>query len=211
MRVAAVVFAPDPPDGPVPLTLLGGRPMLDWAISALRAGAEIAQLVVAGADTALDGVIVVSGQDSRHAALHEALSLLDSRVEIVLLHDAHRPLASAELVSRVVGAVLAGAPAAVPAIEVTETVKELDTAARVTRTIPRDTLRRVQAPRAVRRSVLEAAHAGCDPGHAGGEPALVPAGTLVATVPGETDAFPVLRPADLILAEAVAALRPGPR
>ncbi len=72
-------------------------------------------------------------------------------VEIVVLHDPHRPLAPASLVTAVVAAVRAGADAAVPVVEVTETVKEVDADGRIVRTVPRDELVQLQYPRAVRR------------------------------------------------------------
>lgn len=198
--------------------------MLVWATSALRDGAEVDQLVVlvaipgssAGAvqsllDATVPGhrALVLDGAATRHGSLHRALSTLDSRIEMVVLHDAGRPLAPPGVVSRVAGAVRRGAPAAVPAVEVTETVKEVDPAGRIVRTVPRESLLRLQAPQAVRRSVLEAAHAGCTPADLSADPAggLTPPGIRPRTVEGHHDAFPVLHAADLALAEAVLARR----
>ena len=225
MSVAGVVFATAPAvGGPTPLTPLAGLPMIGWAISALRDGADLAQLVVvadptgAGVDgvaEALDralpghGTVLVAAGDTRHRSLHHVLSIIDSPVQTVLLHDGWWPLASAELVSRVVAAVQSGAPAAVPAVEVTETVKGLDAAGRVSATVPRESLVRLQAPQGVRRALLEAAHAGCRLGAADIDDAvaLTPTGIAPVTVPGEHAVFPVLDPADLALAEAVLATR----
>ena len=227
MRVAGVVLATATGTtgaGPTPLSLLGGMPLLAWTVSALRDGTNVDQIVVVAAfhgsstgavrqllDTAVPGhgSLVLAGEPTWHGSLHRALSLLDSCIEIVVLHDPYRPLAPPEVVSRVVGAVRSGAPAAVPAVEVTETVKQVDPAGWIMRTVPRESLLRLQAPQAVRRSLLDAAHAGCTPSDlATGDTApLIPPGTLVATVPGDHDAFPVLHAADLALAEAVLAGR----
>jgi 2-C-methyl-D-erythritol 4-phosphate cytidylyltransferase len=221
MKVVGVVFAIDPTgDQPGPLAPLGGRPMFAWAVSALAAAGRLDRIVVvagAAADVvrrALDGqppghrVVVLGGAATRHDALHCVLSILDSDIETVVLHDGHRPLAPPDVVSRVVGAVEGGAPAAVPVVEVTETVKELDPAGRVAGTVPRESLVRMQAPRAVRRSLLDAAHAACGPGDLTADVAgvLVPPGTPLVTVPGDHAASPVLHPADLALAEAVLAV-----
>jgi 2-C-methyl-D-erythritol 4-phosphate cytidylyltransferase len=104
--------------------------------------------------------------------------------------------------------VVGGAPAAVPAVEVTETVKQLDAAGRVESTVARESLLQLQAPRAVRRSLLDAAHAHCAPADlATDEIALVPPGTPLTTVTGDHDAFPIVRAADLALAGAVLARR----
>jgi 2-C-methyl-D-erythritol 4-phosphate cytidylyltransferase len=229
MRVAGVVFAThSAAGGPAALSPLGGRPMVVWGVSALAAAGTLDQVVVVvaggAADSigrALDGllpshcVLVVGGAPTRHESLHHVLSILDSSIEMAVLHDACRPLAPPAVVSRVVSAVEGGAPAAVPVVEVTETVKELDEAGRVGRTVPRESLVRVQAPQAVRRSLLDAAHAGCGAADltADDDGALVPAGFPVQTVPGDHAAFPVLHPADLALAEAVLVVagRPGRR
>ena len=143
-------------------------------------------------------VLVVDGS---HAGLHAALAAMD-RPDVVVLHDARRPLAPADLVARVVEAVRDGADAAVPVVEVTETVKEVDPAGRIVRTIPRETLVQVQTPQAVRWPVLAAAHASCAPG----DP-LLPAGLDPVTVPGAPDAFRVRDAHDLALAAAVLAVR----
>ena len=227
MRVAGVVVATATGPagaGPTPLSLLGGVPLLVWAVSALRDGAALDQLVVVAAvpgpgvgavrrllDVAAPGdrALVLPGEPTRHGSLHSALSILDSRIEMVLLHDPRRPLAPPGVVSRVVGAVRLGAPAAAPAVEVTETVKEVDPAGRILHTVPRDSLLRLQEPQAVRRSLLDAAHAGCTPADlATGDAArLTPPGTPLVIVPGDHDAFPIVHAADLALAEAVLASR----
>jgi 2-C-methyl-D-erythritol 4-phosphate cytidylyltransferase len=221
MRVAGVVLATGSAAAALsPLSLIGGVPMLAWAVSALRAGGATDQLVVvvdpAGAaeaeirqalDRSVPGhdALVVAGGPGRHAALHRALSIVESRIETVVLHDACRPLAAADLVTRVLAVVRAGAVAAVPAVEVTETVKELDPAGRVAATVPRESLRRLQTPQAVRRSVLAAAHAGCRIAYPATDDilALTPGGTAPAIVAGDDAAFPVIDLADLALAEAV--------
>jgi 2-C-methyl-D-erythritol 4-phosphate cytidylyltransferase len=222
MKVAGVVFATDlAHDVPGAAGLLGGRPLLAWAVSALAGAGGLGQLlVVAGAaagqvSRALDGqlpghrLVVIGGDRTRHGSIHCVLSILDSDIDLVLLHDALRPLAPPEVVSRVVGAVRSGALAAVPVVEVTETVKELDPAGRIARTVPRESMVRLQTPQAVRRSLLAAAHSRCGRTDlvTDGAGALVPAGTQVVTVEGDHAAFPVLHPADLALAEAVLASR----
>jgi 2-C-methyl-D-erythritol 4-phosphate cytidylyltransferase len=122
-----------------------------------------------------------------------SLSEVDG-AEVVVLHDAHRPLAPAALVVAVVDAVRAGADAAVPVLEVTETVKEIDGDGRIVRTVPRETLLQVQFPQAVRVGAV-------DPER------LIAPGARVVTVPGAADAFPVRDEHDLQLAAAVLAAR----
>jgi 2-C-methyl-D-erythritol 4-phosphate cytidylyltransferase len=166
--------------------LLSGSTGIDHAASALRGSGVVVSVIVARGASA-------------HESLHSVLPQVEG-ADVVVLHDAHWPLAPAELVVRVVEAVRDGAGAAVPVVEVTETVKEVDPAGRIVRTVPRESLRQVQFPRAVRGAVLAAAHRSCRP-----EDPLVPPGAV--TVPGAADAFPVTTPYDLDLAAAVLAAR----
>ena len=114
--------------------------------------------------------------------------------ELVVLHDPHRPLAPASLVAAVVAAVRAGADAAVPAVEVSETVKEVDPAGRIVRTLPRDELVQLQYPRAVRVAALRP------------DGSIAP-GARTVVVPGAADAFGVRDALELSLAAAVLAAR----
>jgi 2-C-methyl-D-erythritol 4-phosphate cytidylyltransferase len=122
-------------------------------------------------------------------------------VDVVVVHDAARPLASRRLFARVIAAVRAGADAAVPGVPVTDTVKRVRDH-RVVETVRRDDLVAVQTPQAFRRSVLEAAHAG------GGldtdDAALVEAaGGTVLVVEGEARNLKLTLVADLELAQAL--------
>jgi 2-C-methyl-D-erythritol 4-phosphate cytidylyltransferase len=170
------------------LGLLDGMTLVDHAASALRGSGAVDSVLVAR------GVLL-------HDSLHSALSRVEA-ADVLVLHDAHQPLAPPSVVARVVEAVLAGADAAVPVVEVTETVKQVDPTGRIVRTVPRETLVRVQFPQAVRACVLVAAHRACAPG----DP-LIPVEALVVTVPGAPGAFPVRDGQDLQLAAAVLAAR----
>ena len=154
---------------------LDGTTLIDHAVSALRGSGVV------------DVVSVLS------PASASVLSSVDG-VEVVVLHDPHRPLAPASLVTAVVAAVRAGADAAVPVLEVTETVKEVDAGGRIVRTVPRDELVQLQYPRAVRPSALR-------------PDGSVAPGARTVTVPGATDAFAVRDRLDLELAAAVLAAR----
>lgn len=70
--------------------------------------------------------------------------------EILLLHDAARPLAPPELAAAVLDAVALGRPAAVPVLPVADTVKQVDPAGFVLDSPDRATLRVVQTPVALR-------------------------------------------------------------
>ncbi|HVQ96170.1 MAG TPA: 2-C-methyl-D-erythritol 4-phosphate cytidylyltransferase [Mycobacteriales bacterium] len=208
---------------PKALSLLDGLPLLSRAASALRDSGVVDQLVIVGPAGAAPDVqaalasalppgaaLVVDGAGTRHGSLHCALAVLAAEIDVVVLHDASRPLAPADLVVRVLKAVYAGADAAVPVVEVTETVKELDRDGRIARTVPRERLVRIQTPQAVRRILIDQAHAGCGPDGPDGADelaVLAPAAAKLVTVDGDVDAFPVVQATDLAFAEAVLARR----
>jgi 2-C-methyl-D-erythritol 4-phosphate cytidylyltransferase/2-C-methyl-D-erythritol 2,4-cyclodiphosphate synthase len=100
----------------------------------------------------------VSGGASRQASVRAGLEALSTRApDIVLIHDAARPFCSTELVSRAI--VACGATgAAIPALEVTDTIKRVDTDGHVAGTIDRAQLRAVQTPQAFKFAALLDAH-----------------------------------------------------
>jgi 2-C-methyl-D-erythritol 4-phosphate cytidylyltransferase len=121
--------------------------------------------------------------------------------EIVVVHDAARPLASAELFHAVIGAVRDGADGAVPGLAVADTLKRVDDV-RVTATVDRVGLVAVQTPQAFAAATLRAAHAtGAD---ATDDAALVEEiGGTVVVVPGDPRNLKVTGPADLMIAAAL--------
>ena len=210
------------PGTPKALRELGGVPMLVLAVQAMAAARSVSLVVVSAppgdvaAVTAMLSsyslgaeIVVVAGGATRQESVRRALEVLDADIEIVLVHDAARPLAPSDLADSVVAAIRAGADAVVPGVALADTVKSVDTAERVRSTPDRATLRAVQTPQGFRRTTLTAAHAAAirDPGLlavATDDAGLVErAGGAVLVVPGSDDAFKVTRPIDLILAEAV--------
>jgi 2-C-methyl-D-erythritol 4-phosphate cytidylyltransferase len=198
------------PGAPKALRALAGEPLLVHAVRALRACPEVDDVVVAAPPEDVEDVqalvpdaVVVAGGEARADSVARALAALDPEVELVLVHDAARCLLPAAVVRRVVEALRAGAPAVVPVVGVADTVKEVDAAGRVLRTLPRADLRAVQTPQGFRREVLERAHREAR-GPATDDASMVEAlGVAVLTVPGDEEAFKVTRPLDLVLAEAV--------
>jgi 2-C-methyl-D-erythritol 4-phosphate cytidylyltransferase len=200
--------------GGVPKALrpLAGVPLLVHAVRRLREVPVVGPVVVAApldavAEVrallvALD-VVVVAGGDDRQASVATALDALPASVDLVLVHDAARCLVPVDVVERVVAALRAGAPAVVPVLPLADTVKQVDGAGTVVRTVPRADLRAVQTPQGFARDVLVRAHREARAG-ATDDAALVEAlGLPVTTVAGAEEAFKVTRPLDLLLAEAV--------
>jgi 2-C-methyl-D-erythritol 4-phosphate cytidylyltransferase/2-C-methyl-D-erythritol 2,4-cyclodiphosphate synthase len=100
----------------------------------------------------------VLGGATRQASVRAGLEALGARApDIVLVHDAARPYCSTELISR---AIAAGATtgAAIPALEVTDTIKRIDADNHVVGTVERAPLRAVQTPQAFAFPALLQAH-----------------------------------------------------
>lgn len=125
--------------------------------------------------------------------------------DLVLIHDAARPFASAALIARAIEAGRRNA-AAIPALKVTDTVKEVDAQGRVVATRDRDALRTVQTPQAFAFDALLAAHrraaeAGRD--DFSDDAALMEwAGHPVATFEGEASNMKITSDEDFARAEA---------
>lgn len=226
-RIAAVVAAAGQGsrlgrDIPKALHPLGGEPMVVRAVRTLAA-ARIDLVVVAAPPGRRDEVyaglagtigaaelLVVEGGSTRVDSVRAALGVLPESVDIVLVHDAARPLAPESLVDDVVAAVEGGADAVVPGLLVTDTVKQVSGTGEVVATVDRSALRAVQTPQGFRRTVLDAAYRSVDGADVTDDAGLVErTGGRVLVVPGHDEAFKVTTPLDLMLAESVLARREG--
>lgn len=184
---------------------LAGANVVERSLAAAGTVADDLVLVVPEAALAESGTLaakVVPGGGTRSASVRAGLAALDAGADIVVVHDAVRPLASEALFRRVIAAVAGGADAAVPGRPVAETVKRADHEGRVVATVEREGLFLVQTPQAFRASALLAAHAGAP--EATDDAGLVEAsGGVVVVVPGEPGNIKITHPQDIILAEAL--------
>jgi 2-C-methyl-D-erythritol 4-phosphate cytidylyltransferase len=151
---------------------------------------------------------VVAGGPSRAESVAAALVGVDS--EIVVVHDAARPLVTPELVDAVVEELgeredLAGVIAATP---LTDTVKEMGEGRLIERTVDRSRLWAAQTPQAFRTEALREAHAPGDPSGATDDAMLVEqVGGRVAVHQGPRENIKVTTPLDLRLAELLLSRR----
>jgi 2-C-methyl-D-erythritol 4-phosphate cytidylyltransferase len=186
---------------------LAGVRLVDRAVAACAAVSDEV-VVVIPPGTRWDGPAVaaaVPGGATRSASVRAGLRALRGDPDLVLVHDAARPLASRALFESVIAAVHAGADAAVPGVAVPDTLKRVD-GNRVVETVDRDAIVAVQTPQAFRAAALRAAHA--RDRDATDDAALVEvAGGTVVVVPGEVTNFKITEPADLERAVAVLAQR----
>jgi 2-C-methyl-D-erythritol 4-phosphate cytidylyltransferase len=191
---------------------LDGARLVDRAVAACAAVAD-AVVVVLPSGITWDGSPVatpVVGGTTRSASVRAGLDAVvarDPATEIVIVHDAARPLADRALFDAVVAAVRAGADAAVPAVPVADTIKRVE-GDRVVATLERAGLVAVQTPQAFRTAALRSAHAAG--GEATDDAALVEAhGGVVVWVPGSPRNFKITDLADFDRAAAL--LVPEPR
>jgi 2-C-methyl-D-erythritol 4-phosphate cytidylyltransferase len=182
---------------------LGGESVLDRAIRVASDACD-GVVVVLPADTSWSapaGVRTARGGSTRSDSVRAGLALVPDDADVVVVHDAARPLASSRLFALVVKAVVDGADGAVPALPVSDTVKRV-AGDRVIETVPREGLVGVQTPQAFRAEALRAAH------HVGGidtdDAALVEAhGGVVVVVEGERRNLKLTLADDLDLAQAL--------
>jgi len=185
--------------------------MLHWSLAALRAVDAVSEIVVAlpPGVPAPEGCVGVLGGEVRSASVRAALAAASPAAEVVLVHDGARPLVTAALIEAVLAG-LDGVDCAIAAARVSDTVKEVDEAAIVVRTLDRARLWSVQTPQVFTRTALERAF---------GMPAeLVDAATdeawliergggRVRVVEAPAENLKVTTPRDLALAEQLLAAR----
>jgi 2-C-methyl-D-erythritol 4-phosphate cytidylyltransferase / 2-C-methyl-D-erythritol 2,4-cyclodiphosphate synthase len=155
----------------------------------------------------------VPGGATRQASVRAGLeALLARKPDIVLIHDAARPFASAGLISRAIKAA-EKTGAAIPGIPVTDTIKRVDDSGTVETTLDRGPLRLVQTPQAFAFPALIAAHRrAAEQGREDftDDAALAEwAGMKVSVFPGEAGNTKFTTPEDFVRAEAIQAAALG--
>ncbi len=181
---------------------LAGKPVVAWSVDAARSACDGVVLVLpAGELGATFGAdVCVAGGPTRSDSVRRGLAAVPSGAEVVVVHDAARPLADRALFAATVAALddpsVAGA---VSAVAVTDTLKRVVDGV-VHATVERHDLVAVQTPQAFRADVLRRAHA--TTAEATDDAALVEAlGATVRVVPGDPRNVKLTTPDDLALAE----------
>jgi 2-C-methyl-D-erythritol 4-phosphate cytidylyltransferase / 2-C-methyl-D-erythritol 2,4-cyclodiphosphate synthase len=137
-----------------------------------------------------------SRQDSVRAGLE---ALVPWAPDVVLIHDAARPLIPEGTIEALLAA-LGTAAGAIPAVPVADTLKRVDNG-EITATVPRDGLYRAQTPQAFRFSALLAAHRRHIVGATDDASLLEAVGERVAIVPGSEDNIKLTYAEDLLRLE----------
>lgn len=183
---------------PKQFRLLDDRPMMCWAANAMlkRLTGPLVVVLPGGAieegrkllrdhiGKAFERIQVATGGPCRQDSVLAGLRVLND-VEIVLIHDAVRPFATANLVERVAHRVTEG-EVVVPAVQIHDTLKEVEDE-RVVRTHERSRYVAAQTPQGFPLAVIRRAHEEAPHGEATDDAQLCEeAGLPVIWIPGES-------------------------
>ncbi|MEE9205977.1 MAG: 2-C-methyl-D-erythritol 4-phosphate cytidylyltransferase [Acidimicrobiia bacterium] len=177
---------------------LAGRPLWRWAVAALELGGCDEVVVVGQVPGGIDGGA------RRRDSVAAGLAAAPDGATHVLVHDAARPLASADLARRVIDRLAIGdVDAVVPGLAVRDTLKRVEDGV-VIRTVDRTDLMIVQTPQGFTIEALVRGHA-FDDDDATDDAALVErSGGSVVIVAGDDHNLKVTYPGDLAVAEGLA-------
>ena len=202
---------------------LGGEPLIIQSLLALQTATVVDQIILAVPSADIDYckreivtkhrftkvTKVVAGGAERQDSVRHALAEVPSDTEIVLVHDAVRPFLTQGMIDEVVAAARKHG-AAIVALPMRDTVKQVRPDGMIERTVDRAPLWLAQTPQAFRRDWIEEAHRKA---HAEGVRATDDAflvewlGQAVAVVEGSGENIKVTRPEDLVIGEAILASR----
>jgi len=191
---------------------LMGKPVLRWTLEALARQTDVTAIQVAigpeqealyaDAVAGLNLRAPIVGGATRQESVRLGLeALADAVPDIVLIHDAARPLVSDRLIAAVIASLEAGADAAVPLLPVADTLKKHDGSA--WNTVSRDGLHRAQTPQGFRFAKILRAHRHFAQRNVTDDMALAElAGLHIREVAGEEENLKITTPEDFARAEA---------
>ena len=195
---------------PKQLLTLAGQPILQRSVNAFLECDDIDDIVVAlPAElvaeppayllSASKPIEIVEGGDRRQDSVARAFTQVSTRADIVVIHDAARPLVSDDLIRRTIEAAVRSG-AAIAAIRQNDTVKRGDAAGVIVETLPREEVYFAQTPQAFLADVLRDALA--VRGEATDEAVLAEmAGHAVHLVEGDARNLKITSREDLAMAE----------
>lgn len=195
-----------------------GRPVLYWAVSAMRAAQSVRGVVLVVAADRLaswadvpwvrdSGVRLVAGGPRRRDSVAAGVDASDA--EVVLVHDGARPFVHPEVVDAVAHAARSHG-AAIPVLAVRDSLKRRSPIGAAV-SVERDGLFRAQTPQGARRTLFVEAFSRVDEGRELTDDAalLEASGVSVTMVEGDPTNLKLTEPADLEVARALAAQRMG--
>ncbi len=213
-------------DCPKQFLELAGTPILLRTIGAFLENPEIGRCIVAvpadwldrtqalldAHDLPADRIALCAGGRRRQDSVQAGLALLDDSTDVVLVHDAARPLVDQDTITRCCKAARIHG-AAIAAIPAKDTLKKASETGAVLSTIDRQDVWQAQTPQAVRPNLLQKAYDEAGDIDATDEAFLLEqAGIPVFIVEGSGKNLKITRPEDLRLAEMIlCSTQPSPR
>lgn len=196
---------------------VAGRPMLLHSLQLFQSRPDVAMVVcvvprqyvgdpppwIFQSDS--DRLLLSVGGRTRSESVRNGLADLPASCRVILIHDAARPLVPMAVVDRVVEAARGGT-SAIAALPVVDTLKAVDAAGRIVRTVSREGLWRAQTPQGFPRHVIERAHqTAMDGGYDGTDDAALVEliGVPVMVVRGSERAMKVTEAGDFSRVEAM--------
>ena len=205
---------------PKQFLLVDGKPILHHTLSVFDQCSVVDEIVLVVSEKEIDKAQqeiesfhpkvtkVIAGGEQRQDSVSNGLLSLDSKTDVVVIHDGVRPFVSPDLIRETVEAAR-DFGAAIAAIPVSDTIKKVDKEGRVERTVDRSGLWRIQTPQTFQVSLLKEAFekARVDNFYGTDESSLIEyLGREVKVIPGSEFNIKITRSEDLILGETIAAL-----
>jgi 2-C-methyl-D-erythritol 4-phosphate cytidylyltransferase/2-C-methyl-D-erythritol 2,4-cyclodiphosphate synthase len=183
---------------------LAGKSLLEHSVFRALATENLKQLIIAVPESHLTQTLefekqlsnqgvdirVVVGGATRQQSVSESLAVLGGGIDIVLVHDSARSLASTDLFNRVAQAVFENQIGVIPALHVADTIKRYKGDV-IQETIERSDLVRAQTPQGFPASVLVAAHVGATQEFTDDAALVQSIGGTVMMIPGEEQAMKI--------------------
>jgi 2-C-methyl-D-erythritol 4-phosphate cytidylyltransferase/2-C-methyl-D-erythritol 2,4-cyclodiphosphate synthase len=183
---------------------LAGKSLLEHSVFRALATENLKQLIIAVPESHLAQTLefekqlsnqgvdirVVVGGATRQQSVSESLAVLAGGIDIVLVHDSARSLASTGLFDRVAQAVFENQIGVIPALHVADTIKKYKGDV-IQETIERSDLVRAQTPQGFPASVLVSAHVGATQEFTDDAALIQSIGGTVMMIPGEEQAMKI--------------------
>ena len=183
---------------------LAGKSLLEHSVFRALAAENLKQLIIAVPESHLTQTLdfekqlsnqgvdirVVVGGATRQQSVSESLAVLGGGIDIVLVHDSARSLASTDLFNRVAQSVFENQIGVIPALHVADTIKRYKGDV-IQETIERSDLVRAQTPQGFPASVLVAAHVGATQEFTDDAALIQSIGGTVMMIPGEEQAMKI--------------------
>jgi 2-C-methyl-D-erythritol 4-phosphate cytidylyltransferase len=199
--------------------LLSGKPLVTWCLATLEACPSVQQIVltvspgdehycrtaVVDALGLRTPVEIVTGGDRRQDSVRNGLAAVWPDIDLVLIHDAARPLLTTAMADKALGA-MAGRQAATMAVPVKDTVSLAGETGAIEQTLDRERLYLIQTPQIFERALIGQAHRKAQAeGFAGTDDASLVQrmGKPVWLLPGSYENIKITTPEDLVIAEAI--------